>query len=91
MKLLDLSSMLKPKKFQNPLVQFSTFWTQIEQTSHCVKCDNCGYSFVQRSHLEDHINGLHLKGKPFECSICETAFARKGYLKIHTKNIHEKS
>ena len=33
MKLLDISSMLKPKKKSK--VQFGTFWTQIEQTSHC--------------------------------------------------------
>ena len=37
MKPLDVSSMLKPKKIQSPMsnVQFGTFWTQIEQTSHC--------------------------------------------------------
>ena len=32
MKPLDVSSMLKPKKSK---VQLGTFWTQIEQTSHC--------------------------------------------------------
>ena len=37
MKPLDVSSMLKPQK--NPKIQFGTFWTQIEQTSHCVKTD----------------------------------------------------
>ena len=38
MKPLDVGSMLKSKKkIQNPKVQFGTFWTQIEQTSHCGK------------------------------------------------------
>ena len=35
MKPLDVSSMLKPKKNLKSKVQFGTFWTQIEQTSHC--------------------------------------------------------
>ena len=35
MKPLDVSSMLKPKKNPKSKVQFGTFWTQIEQTSHC--------------------------------------------------------
>ena len=30
LKLLDVSSMLKPQKNQNSRVQFGTFWTQIE-------------------------------------------------------------
>ena len=34
MKPLDVSSMLKAKTKKSK-VQFGTFWTQIEQTSHC--------------------------------------------------------
>ena len=50
MKPLDVTSMLKPKKIKSPksnLAHFGTFWTQIEQTSHC---DLTGNNIEQTHH-----------------------------------------
>ena len=31
-------------------------------------CDDCGYAAISESILEKHINGVHLKLKPFKCT-----------------------
>jgi uncharacterized Zn-finger protein len=55
-----------------------------------LNCNDCGDSFIYKSHLLMHINAVHLKLKPYQCDLCEMSFARKGGLNRHVKAIHQK-
>ena len=51
-------------------------------------CDICGYSNQFRHVLVDHVNGVHLKVKPYKCGRCEYTTAHKGTLFRHEKKPH---
>merc|ERR1711974_102306 len=53
-------------------------------------CDDCGFEAMWKSDLERHVNGVHLKIKPFNCNQCEASFTQKSHLKQHVKAIHDK-
>ena len=55
----------------------------------CV-CDFCGTCFRHKSELQHHVNGVHLKLKPFQCESCELSFTLNGDLKKHVKEVHQK-
>ena len=44
----------------------------------------------QKSDLKQHVNSVHDKLKPFNCSICSQQFSQKGHLNVHVKKVHEK-
>lgn len=43
----------------------------------------CGNSFKRAEHLRIHINGVHLKQKPYACDLCNKTFAQSGDRNIH--------
>ena len=49
------------------------------------ECEDCKKSFKTRKDLNRHINGIHLKFKPFQCCHCEAAFNRNEQLERHWK------
>ena len=53
-------------------------------------CDECGHSFPKPSKLKRHVDGVHLKLKPFKCDKCDLAFFQEGALKNHVEERHEK-
>ena len=54
-------------------------------------CNYCDSSFLKKSHLQVHINRVHLKLKPFQCKDCKKCFAIKVGLQRHIDTIHLKS
>ena len=52
-------------------------------------CDTCGKQFCDKNALKKHVNGVHLKKKPFVCPICGKAFSRKANLKYHEGHLHK--
>lgn len=53
-------------------------------------CDKCEYSTKSRLSLDNHINRVHLKIKPFTCTFCNKSFCGKirllEHLKTHSEN-----
>ncbi len=47
-----------------------------------LSCSQCGKSFTQKVHLENHLV-THSSEKPFSCSQCGNTFTRKANLKKH--------
>ena len=46
-------------------------------------------TYAAKGKLDDHIQSVHDKKKPFKCTTCEKHFAKKDNLKTHVKRIHE--
>lgn len=51
----------------------------------CLLCYN---HYKNKSHIKDHIRGVHLKLQLFECEFCEQKFRYKGALRVHRAKIH---
>ncbi|XP_063698544.1 zinc finger protein 260-like [Culicoides brevitarsis] len=49
-------------------------------------CDKCNAKFKRREHLRIHVNGVHLKLKPFKCEICDRTFSQIGDRNVHMKS-----
>ena len=51
-------------------------------------CDLCGYIADRKERLVDHVNGVHLKVKPFKCDTCNFATTHKKSLAYHKMKPH---
>ena len=59
-------------------------------TSKCT-CNYCGLYFYKKSKLKTHIEGVHLKLKPFQCDKCKALFSHQSTLTRHNQTVHLKS
>lgn len=48
-------------------------------------CKDCGNTFKRAEHLRIHVNGVHLKQKPYPCHLCHKSFAQSGDRNIHMR------
>ena len=48
---------------------------KIKKPFHCQQCDK---GFAQKIHLETHLKNVHLRDKPYKCTVCDYACANKG-------------
>ena len=53
-------------------------------------CDECGKGFRVPSKLQVHVDGVHLKLKPYKCEECDFVTANPSDLRSHIRNIHDK-
>ena len=51
-------------------------------------CNECDKSFRDNFDLKRHVDGVHLKLKPFKCNQCNRAFCDKWGLKYHVNGVH---
>merc|ERR1719499_2745272 len=49
------------------------------------ECDECDKAFVDMRALRSHKSAVHLKEKPFKCTICDYRANRKQHIKVHMK------
>lgn len=49
-------------------------------------CEQCNSSFKRAEHLRIHINGIHLKQRPYACSFCPRTFSQSGDRNQHLKS-----
>ena len=54
------------------------------------KCSQCFSAFSQKSHLTQHVRGVHQKVRPLKCEFCGKAFGRKFDLSSHRDAVHRK-
>ena len=54
------------------------------------KCEICKMCLSSKNSLKQHINGVHLKIKPFQCKLCKKYFSEKQHLKRHNNGVHLK-
>ena len=78
----DLCDQLYPRGRLKPHIK------EVHQNIRTFKCNECEFTFKQKSHLRTHIKEIHKKLKDFACSFCESKFARKSDLKKHVKRKH---
>lgn len=71
------------KGFKLPYSLSSHLKTHNEDRKHI--CTQCGNTFKRAEHLRIHINGVHLKQKPFSCSLCSKTFSQSGDRNMHMK------
>ena len=53
-------------------------------------CHECGKSCRDNHDLKKHVDGVHLKLKPFKCEYCDKSFDMGSNLDRHVLNKHEK-
>ena len=77
----------KSKKISHKKVKGSSMKKHPKQFN----CDICGALIIGKEakrNLQNHINAIHLKIKPFECEYCKKSFSVKGNMKTHVKRVH---
>jgi hypothetical protein len=52
------------------------------------KCPTCPYTSTNKSHVTDHIKGVHDKIRDQHCHICHKVFSRPSNLRTHLKEAH---
>ena len=52
------------------------------------KCADCDAKFSSQKNLQRHIDGVHLKLKPFVCLTCAMKFSENGNLQQHINDVH---
>ena len=59
-------------------------------TDRPFECEECGKRFFACSAVKEHINAVHKKVKPFECTVpgCDYRAVNKGRLNFHIKVVH---
>ena len=62
-----------------------SFKDHISKHSKSRKCGYCGKWLVSTESLAEHIRRIHVKIKPFNCSVCNKAFAAPGDVKKHMR------
>lgn len=78
------------KGFKLPSSLSSHMKIHNEERKHV--CSQCGNSFKRAEHLRIHVNGVHLKKKPYTCEYCPKTFAQSGDRNIHRlRHTHEKN
>ena len=60
------------------------------RTNKIYKCDRCPYRIGQYSHLQQHVERIHLKVRNFRCEKCGKAFAVKQSLEWHKCHLSTK-
>ena len=50
--------------------------------------NECKVLLSSKISLKRHIDGVHLKKKPYKCTMCDLSFARNGHLKRHKEAVH---
>ena len=58
---------------------------RIENKGQIFKCDQCGFTYKDKSEVHNHINEMDKK-----CDICESFFTNSETLETHVKAIHKK-
>ena len=53
------------------------------------RCDTCGKTFKQKTHLTRHVESLHL-GIKYPCQLCNYKASQISNLVTHTETVHEK-
>ena len=88
----------KPKKDSDQMVSFHPLMKKAQKKSGTKStygagkhvCDECGKGFRVPSHLQIHVDAVHLKLKPYKCEDCDFAAADPSYLRGHVRNVHYK-
>lgn len=71
------------RSFKLPSSLTSHMKTHSEERKHV--CPECGNTFKRAEHLRIHVNGVHLKQKPYPCYLCKKSFAQSGDRNIHMR------
>ncbi|XP_040577699.1 zinc finger Y-chromosomal protein [Lepeophtheirus salmonis] len=58
-------------------------------TDKKIQCNYCDRLFKTDKAKRSHLRNVHLKDKPFDCSVCGVKFSSLSYLKDHKKNHSE--
>ena len=53
-------------------------------------CELCEFKTIRKCYLNEHVNGVHLKLRPYKCPKCDFTTAYSSDLSVHTKKIHVK-
>ena len=60
---------------------------RLKGTHQCAEPE-CSFVTDSKFKLTQHVDGIHLKLRPFKCELCGAAFKRKAHLQTHSKNVH---
>ena len=58
------------------------------KSTHQCPEPECSFSADSKWKLTQHVNGIHLKKRPFKCEVCGADFKRKYHLQMHVKSAH---
>jgi len=51
-------------------------------------CELCGIAFKRKSHLQEHMEGVHLKLKLHVCEQCGRSFSTRSNMRVHVRTVH---
>ena len=59
-----------------------------EQKNRRCTYESCDFITSSVYKLNQHINGIHEKMRPFKCEVCGSTFKRKAHLEVHSNDVH---
>lgn len=70
-------------------VLFSDGASGVQFVTDSINCPFCSKPMMS-GYMKRHIDSVHLKIKPFQCTSCDKSFSRNWDLKRHVKEVHMK-
>ena len=71
--------------------QLHTHRISVHGDGGAFKCDFCDFRGCNRSRLDVHVKGSHLKNVRYECDQCKYYTFRKDCLGTHIRTVHQKT
>ena len=68
-------------------ITFSGNFFELQSEHHTRECPYC-QKHLKYKNLRRHIQGVHLKMKPFKCEYCDARFSQKINRANHIKSVH---
>ncbi len=84
----DSNQTRKPAQCENLQITKDVKNKEQMRTNDNRTCKLCNKTFASKNGLDNHVNAIHKKLKPFQCAICQMKYRQKSQLESHIEYHH---